>query len=531
MSKKVSYFRPVSLPKIFGGRKSNLIVSFALRQANVHLAVLKLGPSASNASRPMELIVNDEQPVEQQNYARAIEILLERYARLNLKHALTQVVVSQRLVAQTTVDKPALSDDEIGLALPWTLKELMEIPPSDMAADFYESPVQLAGREKIQAVAVQASWLAQILQPLHDAKLAVQGVVNEDVALCALLPADHPPTVVVSQYQTQPAQLLLVKAKGLVVSRQLKPLQSVADSSAIEPLEVDTLALEVQRSLDYFSGQLRQAPLQQARLALPTQHSVAIGEQLEQSLSLQVGALEYPEWAGELAAGDYSDLGGLAGLAYLLATAQVSTSTQVHAEVSQNKHTINLYTNALRPQTDWLSLRNVSVVVLGVLVLMVLSRAGIAWQQSSLDQQLNASQLGMSELQQQLAGLATQAREQRVDPQLESAVAELERELRALQSLSNVVLRSDSLEDDNYARLLRDLSAIHQHGLWLSHIELRQGQLILRGHTEHSGHLPRWMARFNNVPSLSGRQFAVVSLEREDSDILSFEVHSQRESE
>lgn len=509
----------------FTKRNTDFTVSFAIRHGNVHLAVLKNEARSGPSGRRMELIVNDEQAVEQQNYARAIEILLQRYQRLNLKHAPTQVVLSPRLVSQTTVDKPALSDDEIALALPWTLKDLIDIPAGDMVADFYESPVQFVGREKIQAVAVQKSWLTQVLQPLHAAKLAVRGVVNEDIALCALLGPEQATTVVVSQYEQQQAQLLLVKDNGLVVSRQLKPLQSVLDGSQIDNLEVEDLAIELQRSLDYFSGQLRQAPLQQALLAVPGNHSAEVGAHLQQSLSLQVGALQYPPWAANLAAGDYGDLGVLSGLAYLLPELQPQDGT------AYRNSRVNLYSAALQPKKVYFSFANTGILVIGLLVVMALLRAGIAWQQSTVEQQRHATQTKILELQQQFGDLAAVARERRVDPQLQQLVADMERELRALQSLSHAIQRSDELGDDNYGRLLRDLSAIHQHGLWLSHIENRGGRLILRGHTEHSGHLPRWMARFNNVPSLAGRQFAVVSLEREEQELLSFEVRSQREQE
>ena len=501
------------------------MVSFAIRHGHVHLAILKNDTRSGQSGRRQQLIVNDEQAVDQLNYAQAIETLLQRYQNLHLKHAPTQVVLGPRLVSHTTVDKPALSDDEIALALPWTLKDLIDIPAADMVADFYESPVQLVGREKIHAVAVQKSWLAQVLRPLHAAKLAICGVVTEDVALCALLGPEQATTVVVSQYEQQQAQLLLVKDGGLVVSRQLKPLHSVLDGGQIDTIEVEDLAIELQRSLDYFSGQLRQASLQRALLALPGNHSAEVGAHLQQSLSLQVGALQYPHWATDLAAGDYSDLGVLSGLAYLLPELQPE-----HAETYSNSR-VNLYSAALHPEKVYFSLANIGILVIGLFVIMAMIRGGIAWQQLNVEQQRRETQTEILELQQQFSDLAAVARERRIDPQLQRLVADMERELRALQSLSNAVERSDEVGEDTYGRLLRDLSAIHQHGLWLSHIENRDGQLILRGHTEHSGHLPRWMARFNTVPSLAGRQFAVVSLEREEQGLVSFEVRSQREGE
>ncbi|MCC5879007.1 MAG: hypothetical protein JJU03_03820 [Idiomarina sp.] len=196
---------------------------------------------------------------------------------------------------------------------------------------------------------------------------------------------------------------------------------------------------------------------------------------------------------------------------------------------SANKNTINLYTDALRPPREYLSLANLGWAILLVIIIVLLWRAQLAWQIHTLAQQRATTQVELTQVQGRITELAQRQREQQIDAQTEAAVARLEREIQGLQSLSSAVLQSGTIEDDNYARLLRDLSAIHQPGLWLSHIENRQGRLILRGQTEHSGHLPRWMARFDSVVSLQGKQFAVVALERDDSSILSFELRSQRE--
>lgn len=193
------------------------------------------------------------------------------------------------------------------------------------------------------------------------------------------------------------------------------------------------------------------------------------------------------------------------------------------------KNTINLYTDALRPARELLTLRNVIWLAVLVIVLAVLWRGQLALQARQLAQQQDSTQAELTRVQARISELAQQQRDRQIDTRLEADVSRLEREIQGLQTLSSAVLQSGSIEDDNYARLLRDLSAIHQSGLWLSHIENRQGRLILRGQTEHSGHLPRWMGRFDSVPSLQGKQFAVVALERDDGNLLRFEVRSQRE--
>lgn len=317
------------------GAQSNLQIAIAVRQGRVNLAVCKSAKPTSGQSNKLapRLIINDEQNVEQNNYAHAIEILLARYPRLNLKGASTQIVLGPRLVQQTSIDRPQLSEAELQQALPWSLKDLIDIPATDLIADYYDPPIQVAGRDKVHVVAVQKSWLSKLLQPLLEARVEIAGVVNEDLALCTLLNAQHPPLMLVSQYGQQQAQLLLIKQQSLVVSRQLKPLQSVTEHSELDGYEIDSLAIELQRSTDYFSGQLRQAPLQHVYLAFPGRHVHTLSEQLGQSLSLLAEPLGYPAWANELAADDYSDIGALAGLAYMLP----ALSGQLGAPVSDTQ--------------------------------------------------------------------------------------------------------------------------------------------------------------------------------------------------
>lgn len=193
------------------------------------------------------------------------------------------------------------------------------------------------------------------------------------------------------------------------------------------------------------------------------------------------------------------------------------------------KNTINLYTDALRPPREYLTLKNTLWLVVLIILIVVAWRGQIAWQAQTLERQQAQTQEQFTDVQNRISELAQRQRERQIDTAMEAEVARLEREIQGLQTLSSAVLQSGSIEDDNHARLLRDLSAIHQPGLWLSHIENRQGRFILRGQTEHSGHLPQWMARFANVPSLQGKQFAVVALERDEADLLRFEVRSQRE--
>lgn len=192
------------------------------------------------------------------------------------------------------------------------------------------------------------------------------------------------------------------------------------------------------------------------------------------------------------------------------------------------KYDINLYTEALQPKRDWLTLKSLLIASLALILIVMLLRGITAWQSMQVADDLQQARERLSGLQQSVTSLAQRARAQRPQPDLEQRIATLEDDVVLMQALARELESRGGFSEQNYARILRDLSAIHQQGLWLTNIENNQGDLVLTGKTVNSAYLPRWMSRFDQVESLRGRQFAVVALERDERSVLNFELRSQR---
>jgi Tfp pilus assembly protein PilN len=195
------------------------------------------------------------------------------------------------------------------------------------------------------------------------------------------------------------------------------------------------------------------------------------------------------------------------------------------------KYYVNLYTDALKPKRDWLTLKNLLIALLALVLVLAMLRGMTAWQSYQLTNELQQANERMSAMQQSVASLAQRARAQRPRPDLEQRIAKLEEDVVLMQALARELENRGGFSEQNYARILRDLSAIHQQGLWLTYIENDNGELVLTGKTVNSAYLPRWMSRFDQVESLRGRQFAVVALERDERSLLNFELRSQRRAQ
>ena len=302
--------------------------AISVHKGAVHIAVLRMvSPSESNlltgklrqesaVSQSWELVVNDDIQVDDDNYANAIEQLLARYQRFGFKKQPLQMVLSSAFFEQVAVERPDLPNDDIAATLQWTLKDLVTIPAADIIADFYDPPVQVSGAKKINLVAARRSFLSECLAPIHAAQFNVQGIVNADLAIANWFDADER-LMLVTQTQRETNQLQIVSKNKLVVSRELNRISPLAKIAPEDMDELEALALELQRSLDFYTGQLRQAPLAEIVLATTHPRASELAEIIGAQLGMQSSLLIYPAWAKELKAGDYTDLAVLSGLMYL----------------------------------------------------------------------------------------------------------------------------------------------------------------------------------------------------------------------
>lgn len=191
------------------------------------------------------------------------------------------------------VDKPAVPVAEIAQALRWSVTELVSIP-GEIVVDYFERPVQGAGVAKLNAVAVARETLESLVQVCTEAKLDLKQIIIEELAICDLLGNSEQPLLTVTQEPGQEVCINIVKQGQLYFSRRLRGYEQLS-SLALEQLDyglVDNLAVEIQRSMDYFESQLRQASLQHIRVHLDSPFQAQIIDKLSSQNPATIEALE-----------------------------------------------------------------------------------------------------------------------------------------------------------------------------------------------------------------------------------------------
>jgi len=226
------------------------------------------------------------------------------------------VVLGASLYQSVTLERPKLPAEEIAAGLRYSLRDLVNLAPQDIIADYYDLPVQLPGQDKIVAVVADRQLLIPVLDYLHTLTENLLAVATEEQAVAQLFSTQSDPAVVVYQAPAQAALMQVYRERALQVNRSVRTLDSLRQLTAEEITMggLQPLSVEVQRSADYFERQLRQRPVKQVILAFSHNHKNTVAEQLQTDLGLEVRWANYPLWAQELATGDYADFPLLGGI-------------------------------------------------------------------------------------------------------------------------------------------------------------------------------------------------------------------------
>lgn len=204
-----------------------------------------------------------------------------------------QGVLTGNLYQIHAIDKPPVEESELAAALPFAIKDLVNLPMDRVHVDYFQLAVQPAGTDKLQVVVTDKALLTKLVGDLDHAGYTPELFTVEELALLNLLPQHDRPQMLLWHLPGQPLKVLFALDGKLLFSRPVRGFNQL-DSMTAEELQmglVDALLLELQRSIDYLDRQLRQAPVAGLSLLLPLTQQNVLADLLAQQLELPVQAL------------------------------------------------------------------------------------------------------------------------------------------------------------------------------------------------------------------------------------------------
>ena len=190
------------------------------------------------------------------------------------------------------VDRPDVADHEIHAALHWPLKELLTTD-KPVAYDFFDLPVQVSGQHKINTISVEYEQVENLNQLMFDLQLDLKQIVVEELATVELVHSHSEAVLTLVQETSGEVCLNIIKDNQLYLTRRLRGFDNLGQFSKDELRMgiIESLCIQIQRSLDYFSNQLRQAPIKHIFLRLPIDHQQVVAEDIEKVIDMPVSLL------------------------------------------------------------------------------------------------------------------------------------------------------------------------------------------------------------------------------------------------
>ena len=207
------------------------------------------------------------------------------------------LVLSGNHYHNVQINKPDLPDDEIPAALKWLVKDIVPIEPDDMIVDYYDSPVVVAGIQKINVICCHLSHLKKFTDSFKRYQNKLLGIITDEFAFANLIEDSTKPVMLLCQQPFEDVFLIIVFNGQIYLSRRLRGFNELGGYSEQQLSEgiCDALSVELQKSMDYFERQLKQAPINEIKVLLPIKHEQFVVEKLNRNANIDVSLLPLPE--------------------------------------------------------------------------------------------------------------------------------------------------------------------------------------------------------------------------------------------
>ncbi len=412
------------------------------------------------------------------------------------------IVLHSQLYQSYQIDKPAIPEEEWQSALPFLLKDLITEKAADVLADAY----LLEGSNKVQAYVINKKQVIEIRNLLFSLGCELESIVPEQ-EVWGRTSGELKNFLLVQRSKGSHFKLDAFVNERCMFQRTLRGVVAPITGVASTALQLDGLALELQRSIDYLSSQFKTTSLHQLKVCCDEEQQLELVQELNDRLSVKVLPL--------------------------METDPLQISGKVLAQFAHQvpQDAINFYQQQLKPKKEILTLNTVATVWGGAAVVMLLLFALFQYQSVELSQQAKLANQRNAGLTQQVTDLKQKKAKHLPAAEKVAAVERLKKENVAKQASLAALAQYDVSQQMGYSGVMSSLSKLARSDISLSTVKVNESALDVKGLARDASVVPSWIAQFKQEVSLMGRSFEQLSIGRNDEDVVTFELKSKRGTE
>ncbi|CAH1581158.1 MULTISPECIES: MSHA biogenesis protein MshI [Vibrio] len=455
---------------------------------------LVIQPDAVYLSSPLKSSRPSKFEISESNWERACEQALSVAAS---SYDSLAVVLSHNYYQMYQIDKPAMPRNEWPAALPFLLKELI----SERAIDIIADAVELPNSNKVQAYVLSRKILDKLVLLASRAQLPLEAIIPED-DVWGDTSGELGNFLLLQRSARGHFRISAFVEHTIAFHRSIRSVTPPLTGVPSSELQMDSLSLELQRSIDYLSSQLRHVQLHQLKVCCDDEDENELVESLNYRLSTKVSAL---------LAEDHEPSG------HVLADTAATSNTR----------RVNLYPDFLKPKKNLLTLKNVAISWGVAAAVIFLSYGYVTWQSDGVEDEIAIVKSKGNIMKSELDRYQAQLRKHQPDTNKLAAKARLEREVKAKRDSLKAVGKYDDSQRTGYSGVMQSLAKLGSNNISLSEIRIDHNTLDLKGLARTPSSVPNWVSQFKNEISLIGRTFDDVKIGRNDDNIVTFELKTR----
>lgn len=227
----------------------------------------------------------------------ALESVMKAWVDTNkLNSATCNLVLNSDNYQILLVEPPEVPETEIRSAIRWRLKDLISLPPDKVSIDVFPLPQDgtKANKKMVYVVVTETEKLKRLIDTVLSVGLHLNAVDICELAIrniaSRILPdADSDRGIAVARIRQGIGSVYIFRHGNMYLARSF-----ALDYNAglMDDLPQENLALELQRSLDYFERQMGQAPPSVIYVCGDHISEDKVGATLKASLSIPIKTLD-----------------------------------------------------------------------------------------------------------------------------------------------------------------------------------------------------------------------------------------------
>lgn len=236
------------------------------------------------------------------------QVLLKSWVQQNkLTKTPCNIVLGQEDYQILLVEPPDVPANELRGAIRWRLKDLLSIPVEQAAIDIFELPEDgtRSNKKMVYVVAAEAGKIKSMISLVEGANLKLHAIDIAELAMRNLVARlisedDTERGVAVARLRQGAGSVYIFRQGNMYLARSF---MLDYNGGLLDDIPEANLALELQRSVDYYERQMGQAPPTMIYVCGDNVTNEKLGSELKSSLNIPVQHLDPAaavDFSGEL---------------------------------------------------------------------------------------------------------------------------------------------------------------------------------------------------------------------------------------